>query len=65
MAFRQKNSPSAEASVSLKELEGEYTFYNLDTKEHFTGGESLEIRLPREYSSAIIVYKKAGTSEIV
>ena len=65
MAFRRKNSPSAEASVSLKELEGEYTFYNLDTKEHFTGGESLEIRLPREYSSAIIVYKKAGTSEIV
>ena len=64
MAFRRKNSPNAEASISLNEIDGEYAFYNLDTKENFIGGRSLNIKLPRKYSSTIIVYKKAGTSEI-
>ena len=64
MAFRRKNSPNAEASISLNEIDGEYAFYNLDTKENFIGGRSLNVKLPRKYSSTIIVYKKAGTSEI-
>lgn len=58
MAFRREKSPCCTAKISLKELDGEYTFTSLDTGASFVGGADLTIELPEQYSSTIITYKK-------
>lgn len=58
MAFRRKDSPNDSASICLKELEGEYTFTNIDTKESYKGGADMKIVLPEKYSCTIYKYSK-------
>ena len=58
MAFRRKDSPNDSASICLKELEGEYTFTNIDTKESYKGGADIKIVLPGKYSCTIYKYSK-------
>ena len=58
MAFRRKNSPNDSCAISLKELNGDYTFTNFDTKEIFKNNAELRIVLPEKYSSVIFKYNK-------
>lgn len=58
MAFRRKNSPNDSCAISLKELSGDYTFTNFDTKEIFKNNAELRIVLPQKYSSVIFKYNK-------
>ncbi len=58
MAFRRADSPCAQAQISLKELQGEYKFYDFDSKNTFVSGKDITITLEEKYSSAIITYKK-------
>ena len=58
MAFRRENSPCDSASISLKEMNGEYTFTVLDDNTVFKGTSDITIKLPEKYTSTIITYKK-------
>lgn len=58
MAFRRKNSPNDSASISLKELNGEYKFTNIDTGISYIGSSDMKIVLPDQYSCTIYKYQK-------
>lgn len=58
MAFRREKSPNDSARITLKELSGNYKFYNVDTKETFENGADFTIKLPNQYSCVLFKYSK-------
>ena len=58
MAFRREKSPNDSARITLKELSGNYKFYNVDTKETFENGSDFTIKLPNQYSCVLFKYSK-------